>query len=361
VTPPLRGAGPRPDLVVHIGSGKTGTTSIQRLLADNREVLARHGVLYPRSPGNERHGRFGLHLVANERMPDEPLWRRVEGDVTPAEFRARLVGDLRDEVAAHGLPRLLLSDEALYGAPDDVLERLRSFATAHADRLTLLCYLRRQDDHVASRYQQVVKVGEVRRMVERVASMDLSSTYDYDRRLATWERIVEPDRFVVRRFEPAGFVDGSLAADFLAAADIDAPLDAFSRVRRQNESLDAESVEFLRILNLHRVHEQGATVGQVNNRRLVRRLADALSGPTLTLPREQLEAFMTHWEPGNQRVRERYFADEDGPLFHTPRRTAGTTSVQRLEPDRLDHLLEVTQLPPRLHAPMRRLVEQEAR
>lgn len=36
-----------PRLILHVGTHKTGTTSIQKVLADNRELLGRQGLIYP--------------------------------------------------------------------------------------------------------------------------------------------------------------------------------------------------------------------------------------------------------------------------------------------------------------------------
>lgn len=351
---------PRVDLVLHIGSGKTGTSSVQQFLGVNRPVLAERGLVYPRSPGRFRHTRFGLFVTSDAALAARPAWRRL-GASSPTEFRREFARTLLDEVGASGAARVLISDEALYGAPPRALGRLRAFADAHAGRVRVVCYLRRQDEHVASRYQQVVKVGEVRRLADRTRAVDQSATYDYARRLDTWARWIEPSELVVRRFEQDGFHDGSLHSDFLLAAGIDAPLEAFQAVPRQNESLDAESVEFLRILNLHRARRGGAGAGSVDNRRWARRLAAARSGPTLTLPAAVLDAFMARWEDGNRVVAQRHLADPEGVLFRTPRRREETTERQYLDPDRLDHFLEVTRLPERLHRPMRELVGREAR
>lgn len=40
-------------LILHIGMQKTGTTSIQKALFQNRELLARHGVVYPEVPESD--------------------------------------------------------------------------------------------------------------------------------------------------------------------------------------------------------------------------------------------------------------------------------------------------------------------
>ena len=47
---------------------------------------------------------------------------------------------------------------------DQGLRRLKRFAGRLGDRLRLVVYLRRQDDHLVSRYQQELKVGRVERL-----------------------------------------------------------------------------------------------------------------------------------------------------------------------------------------------------
>ncbi len=356
------------ELVVHAGMGKTGTSSIQHFLRANETVLAQHGVLYPRSPGRRRHVRLGLFLTPDgefvgsrvaKRQSQDPAWRDLILE-SPATFRDAFEAELVDEIDASGLPRLLMSDEAVFGSSEGAMQLLGDFARRLGADLRLVCYLRRQDDHVISRYQQAVKWGEVRRIAERTAELELSPTYDYDERLDAWSRVAQPTDLVVHRFERSRFHGGSLTQDFLDAAGVTVAPEALDEeTPTLNESLDAESVEFLRILNLHRVRRQGAEVGHINNRKLVRRLASEPAGPTLTLPEPALDEFMARWEDGNRRVARRWFG-EDGELFAAPRKTEGTTSEQRLDPARLDHFFEVSQLPERLHRPLRRLAEREA-
>ena len=356
------------ELVVHVGMGKTGTSSIQHFLRANEEVLAEHGVLYPRSPGGRRHIRLGLFITPDaefsgsrvaRRQRKDPVWRDQILE-SPAAFRDAFETALVDEVDASGQPRVLLSDEAVFGSSEGSMRLLGDFARRHGADLRLVCYLRRQDDHVASRYQQAVKWGEVRRIAERTAELDLGPRYDYDARLAAWSRVAQPDDLVVRRFERARFHGGSLTRDFLDAAGVVVAPDALDEeVPTLNESLDAESVEFLRILNLHRVRRQGAEVGMINNRKLVRRLASGPAGPTLALPEPVLDQFMARWEDGNRRVARRWFG-EDGDLFAAPRKSEGTTPDQRLDPALFDHFFALSELPERLHAPLRRLAEREA-
>ena len=213
---------------------------------------------------------------------------------------------------------------------------------------------------MVSRYQQVVKTGEVRRLSVRAKQLDFSKTYDYYARLRTWARLLEPTDFVVRPFEPGRFVDGSLYQDFLVASGIDAQVSELRGVDLRNESMDAESVEFLRILNLYRVEHDAAVPGLIDHARFGRLLARASTGPKLTLPEVHLDEFMAQWEESNRAVASEFLGDETGRLFRAPRKTSNTTTEQHLDPARLDHFLTLLEIPEQLHSPLRGLVEREA-
>jgi hypothetical protein len=347
------------DLVLHIGSGKTGTSSIQGFLHRNRDRLATLGYLYPRTPGPTRHTRLGLFIQPDDSLDDRIAWHR-QGASSPEAFRKSFRRRLLREIDQSGLSHVLFSDEALYGSSAEALRRLRRFVDRIAGSRRLVVYLRRQDDHLVSRYQQVVKIGETRRLAAWARDPDHSDTYDYYDRLRTWERLLEPDEFVVRRFEPDSFVAGSLLQDFVDAAGIDVRADEMAQGPSRNRSLDAESVEFLRLLNIYLVENEGAEVGLIYNRDIVKRLAELSTGPVLTLPTPFLDDFMAQWEEANRAVARRYLRAATGDLFRMPRRTGNTTTEQHLDPDRLDHFLTLSELPEQARAPLRALVEREA-
>ncbi|HYJ66412.1 MAG TPA: hypothetical protein VEX15_01990 [Nocardioidaceae bacterium] len=348
------------DLVLHIGSGKTGTSSIQTFMHRNRERLADLGHLYPKTPGVTRHIRLGLYIRPDDTLDDYIGWHRQRAS-SPQAFRKSFRRRLFREINESGLSRVLFSDEALYGSSSESLRRLSRFTHRIAGSLRVVVYLRRQDDHFVSRYQQVVKVGETRRLTEWAAELDHASTYDYHARLRMWERLLDPDEFVVRRFESSSFVDGSLLQDFFEAVRIDARAEDLTQSPIRNIRLDAETVEFFRLYNLHRVENEGARVGLIDNRKLVTRMAEVARGPALTLPASVLDSFMAQWEEGNQALTRRYLRDATGELFRMPRRTDDTTTEQHLDPARIDHFVSLLELPQEVHAPLRRMAEREAK
>ena len=111
-------------IVLHLGAGKTGTSSLQYRLAANRNVLAAHGTLYPRTPGGARHTRLGMFAKSDEELVRTGAWRRM-GRPDPRRFRRRFRRRLLQEIADADAGRVLFSDEALFGLPDEAVRRLR--------------------------------------------------------------------------------------------------------------------------------------------------------------------------------------------------------------------------------------------
>jgi hypothetical protein len=331
------------EVVLHIGSGKTGTSTVQRFLADRRGDLLAEGVLYPEAYGGVRH----THL-SNAARPDRGLtsslaWRRSR-HTDPSAYREEHRARLAAELARHRPDRVLFSDEGLYALGGVALGNLRGMLDAlgeYADARTVIVYLRRPEDHLVSRYQQSVKTGCVDTLVE-FAARDHGNIYDYARRLDLWSGAMAPARLVVRPFEPASFVGGSLVGDFVDAAGLrlDVPPEAGGR---RNESLDADAVELLRLLNVDAV-EGGERSGAIDNRDVVDRLAALPRGPVLTLPEAALEEFARRWEASTAEVARRH--GDGRPLFGPRRPARDTTVVQALTPERLTELADAIALAP---------------
>jgi hypothetical protein len=349
----------RPAVVLHLGMGKTGTSTIQATFHRSRQRLAQQGILYPKSPGTRRHIRLGLAMQPDDGVPRRSVgWRRQVVD-TPGELRPLFEEALFEELGQAAPRHVLFSDEALLTSTDEGIANLRELCDRFAASVRVVAYLRRQDDHLCSRYQQVVKrEGEVRTLGERARS-DLSPTYDYHDRLEAWRELMRPDEMVVRTFERSRFAGGSLLADFVEATGLDVRVEDLAEIPSKNESLDAESVEFLRLVNLHRA-ERGELPDPKLNNTMLRTLDQASQGPTLTLPDAELDRFMEQWERSNAAVAREFAGRAGDQLFESGRKTRDTTTEQHLDPARLDHFFALLDLPPDLHEPLRRIAEREA-
>jgi hypothetical protein len=315
--------------------------------------------MYPRTPGVARHTFLGLFTKSPEELEQSLEWHRhrAKFDSVP-EFRRRFRRRLFNEINRAGLRRLLLSDEELWLSSNQAVGRLRRFTARFAERVTVVAYLRRQDELLISRYQQAVRAGEVRRLRDW-APREPKYQYDFRINLNRYRTILEPAAMIVRRFERESFVDGSLEQDFLSAVGVAIRAADMSPVGPQNPSLDVEMVEFLRLLNIVQLRE-GLPRMEIDNRRLVKRLWDEPRGPTITLPDHVLDRFMNRWRDANVEVARDFLGDSSGELFRAPRKLQDSTTEQRLDPARLDHYFELLELPERLHAQLSAVAKSEA-
>lgn len=216
--------------MLHLGTPKTGTRSVQKWLLATAADLAAAGVDYP-----------DLRSVApgTARLNQSDLFTHLAG----VRSRLRTGADGADAVAerlrSSGAETLLLSSEACWllpgrsGAPSADPRVFAATAIAWLRRelgreVRLVVYLRRPDTFVLSLFNQYVKNGTPWSADGLTACFDRfwrdHLTYArYDDRIAAWREALGPGEFVVRPLEPACWSGGDLRADFAAACGFDPP------------------------------------------------------------------------------------------------------------------------------------------
>jgi hypothetical protein len=216
-------------LFLHAGIHRTGTTSLQRLLAQNRDRLRASGVAYPGEETNHQSLAWALH-------------RRQSG--------AAAVLDLVETAGAEGAERVVLSGEdfAIHtdlGWLQEVAARVETRAILH---------LRRQDHWLMSWYNQHVKWPFDRQKSRMDPSAFLATLedfhwLDYERLLGRWSAALGQECIGVGVLETGQVEDAT--ADVLARIGIDpADLD-HDPEDRANDSLPVHVLEIARHLGLH--------------------------------------------------------------------------------------------------------------
>src|SRR5215469_5693606 len=83
---------------LHIGTQKTGTTSLQHYLSANRERLLERGFLYPSSTGRINH--VGITAYSRDEEKIDLIRKRcgIESSAEVHAYRRRLKQELNDEV-----------------------------------------------------------------------------------------------------------------------------------------------------------------------------------------------------------------------------------------------------------------------
>lgn len=326
--------------IIHIGTLKTGSTSIQRLCASNRDVLLASGFAYSKAAGERSH----RGLVAIAASPDVgDHFARLTGlgqDQTEAveTLRATLAAEL--EMLPDSVHTVIFSNEHCSQRIRTVEEatRLKHFMREFFSEIRILAYLRRQDEYMVSNYSTRLRHGnftgidvlpsiggEGDGVLSRDASGEPAAARDLDRKegrtadidkpqldwaamLDVWRSAFGCDRVNARIFDKQIFVGGDLVIDFQHACGIPPVLP--SEGPAANTSLVPEAQEFLRRLNVARREVSRKTVELPSIPRAVRReLNMQYSGRGRLPSRTQARAFFEHYRDANERLRVEYFPD----------------------------------------------------
>ncbi len=318
-------------LFLHIGTEKTGTTTLQTMFAENRETLSNAGLLYPYTPGPVNHVGSALYALDLEDRPDLRAALGLHTADQLAAYRDAFVARLSQEAHASHCGALLISNEHLSSrlTQQAQIERLVHGLRQVTPTIRVVVYLRPQYELAPSWYSTSIKSGNTEPFSPPLG--DGNYFYNYDKLLRNWEAVVSQGNITVRLFDRAGFVGGNLIDDFFAAIGQHRP-GGLIVPSDKNTSLDAQTLEFLRLANKHVPwFVNGA---QNSYRPALLQTVEAISGSSspiadaITLGR--IDAV---FRDSNRRVAERYFPGMKDlfPSFtpSQPGANSGTLSTAR--------------------------------
>ena len=229
-------------IFLHIGLEKTGTTALQVFLRDNEERLRDAGFTY--LCDNARS-----YFDTTAHFPLAACFSRECPDFVAAEkFRSadEVLGELGADIRA-SQQDVILSCEQLSSRliSSDEVRRLRD---AMAGRpVTVVCYIRRQDDLALATYTTSVRHG--RRTPFSVGEVHpVDRRYDFLAILDLWSSVFSRESIIVRRFDRNHLAGADICRDFAGLLGI-AVGESFSFPGDLNVSLDSKQVEMLRMTN----------------------------------------------------------------------------------------------------------------
>ncbi|MDJ0878326.1 MAG: hypothetical protein QNI86_06915 [Halieaceae bacterium] len=308
----------KPELTIHIGRPKVGSTALQGFLNQNRQALAKQGVCYPKT-GLYHGASHHFSLVFLPGLPDYPVVK----DLRPDD----LYQALADEVAASGLSRAVISSENFWLVKPAKLKPLLS----ERFDVKIVAYLRRQDEVMVSSFVQEIRGGMLSldtAMDNYLADKGRLKLLDYDAMLVDWEKAFGLDNVNVRLYE--AMADG-IERDFLDVLGLNSKRDFRFAEARRNAS---PALDLLRMLETLR----GYPVGEVAHRQLsgiLTEVSEQLGSeggldPKGLISAGQRRQVMEQFSDSNRRLFERH--DCGGQRF--PELAAGTdTGEQQSVPE----------------------------
>lgn len=128
-------------ILLHIGFGKTGTSAIQKLLFNKRQILKGQGVYYPDIAVYEN----AHHHISNYRIPKM------------SDVNKKLLAIIMDKFKNNDCQKLLLSSEQFCFCKPEYVKEVCSYFKNYP--VSVIFYYRKQQFLLPSAYLQHVKAG----------------------------------------------------------------------------------------------------------------------------------------------------------------------------------------------------------
>ena len=293
-------------IILHIGTEKTGTTSIQEFLNLNRVALRDKGFLAPNS-GGERHqstfaliGFDGTTAFAKKRKLASLTQRKL------LQFRLKRAFTKEvKEFSKYG-DTAIISSEWFHSkvVRKSEMEAILKFLSPFAEQFEVVCYLREQSALANSRYSTGILHGVNLPFDEFIAGcVKETPYYNHAKTLRLWQEGVPQSSMHTRIYEKQSFAGGALISDFADVTGIKWD-DTLNLPPAMNSSLSENGMAIIRALLscIERRHINYA---------LWTKLRDGLRGSCTLISEATYHKIHQDFAASNEQVRQTYFPERD--------------------------------------------------
>jgi hypothetical protein len=202
-------------LLIHIGTGKTGTSTIQNFLFSNRKQLAKEfSLLYPEQ-GLSQLKHFGEDIYAHYPIVSW-VHNRETGKLANLARSINKSNCQTAIISCENFYHQLFAQEIIFLA-----SVLKEFS------ITIICYVRRQDLYMESAWKQQIKTGAMKMPFSVFLERHTQTKYlnevhaNYYRMLKPWADIFGVDAIKIKVFDKSEWIREDLIADFLNTCGLD--------------------------------------------------------------------------------------------------------------------------------------------
>jgi len=285
---------------LHIGTWKTGTTSIQRFLRNNVNWLKQNDYYLPTQDG------LLNAPTAKNLCNHSPI---ISGDM-------EILTVLKEAILKTKARNIILTSENIGYANPEQVRHLR-VALAGCD-VRVVVYLRRQDQYTQSLYGQHIRGGNKTTLVFEEHLKKHYRKYEYDKLLSVFSDIFGQKNIIVRPYEKQQWWNENLIEDFARCIELPPFSDQIkTSIASTNFPFSIPALQVIREANSH----------ALKNRPLLIKLLGQYSKEN-----DNLSMFHTHnwvsgkrqlelikeFELGNISVAKKYLDRSDGALFKEP-------------------------------------------
>ncbi|MGJ0125659.1 hypothetical protein ACP0SK_09120, partial [Campylobacter coli] len=301
---------------VHIGTEKTGTTSIQTFLSNNRDLLHKRRIVYPNSLGNNG-SQWNFAFLAYNNIRDD--WycvdRKIYTKYDFKNYKNKVFFDLKKELKKSKYQKLLISSEHLSSRLQDLKEVKRCKKILNIlgfKEIKIIVYLREQNTMASSSFSTDLKDGKNTDRI--VKGKEFAQLGDYKKLLHRWQEVFGKENLIVKLFDKDEFYQGDLLKDFMYSIDLKWD-DKFITPPRQNETLDLIGIELLKRINKHLPWQVENKINVLRgdfSKYLCKYFQNSKDYYLKFQPaKEMIQSYINYFEESNEWVRKEFFPDKE--------------------------------------------------
>lgn len=233
-------------LYIHVGTHKTGTTTIQHSLRANDELLKdKYNLYYPDISIVSKFSHYAHHeishaLAGNSKKIDDAQLKDFFGELSKElEFRDVIL-------SAEPIYRHYLND-----VQGDIWDKKKAYYSKLSQFLPKTCevvlilYIRQPDKFAASMYSEKVSATNYNEDFVKFLH-DFNYHFDYEKNIEVLKECIS-NKVIVKPFDRQQFVNKDLLSDFYSIFDIDD--NELKDIENKNDGLSRSFVEIKRIFN----------------------------------------------------------------------------------------------------------------
>lgn len=222
-------------LILHIGTEKTATTSIQQFLYKNRKPLSRHGFHLSDAIGKPNNRAFA-QCFAPENLSDDffkslgmthPLGKAIFRYL----IKRRLKREIRKAQKDPDCSAYIITSEHFHSRVRNIedIYSVKYFLDTLFDDVHVVVYLREQFSMACSAYHTAVLAGSTRSFRDFLTEICVISNdaYNHHQTLSKWATVFGAENINPRLYEKHKFHDGNILKDFLNTIGLADHIDEF--------------------------------------------------------------------------------------------------------------------------------------
>ena len=302
---------------MHIGLGKTGTKSLQQFLHENRLVLAKKGILYPRAFGRTHHIKLAHYVLDFHKLDHlkeklgiklKDFRRKKAGLISKdhvEDFRKEIISSFQKEIQNTNCTKLLFSSEGLgntLGVKE--IQFLKKFLDDFVNGYTIIVCLRSQHERAISAFSTHCAQGSTN---ESFFPKIFFQRDNYEKLLGRWANVFGDKNIIPRTFSRKELLDGDIKKDFVSLLEWN--WNDFEDVESRNETMSAGAQKFLLEINKFLPRYIGNKVNE-NRGNIGHRVSMNFKGKGLLPTRQEAENFLKIFKDSNEKVRQKWFPEK---------------------------------------------------